>query len=320
MIAPPRRALLAAALATPALAQSPWPNRPIRIVVTLSPGSTSDILARLLADELSRDLRQQVIIENRPGAGGNVAAEYVMRAAPDGYTLLLGATGPMIFNSVTNDRLSYDPVRDLVTISIAASFPLVLAVSADMPFRTLQDLIAFAKANPDRANYSTSSAGFQMATELFNLRAGTRFAFVAYRSSVESVSAVASREVTMSLVDIGPAVPAMQAGRVRSLAITSAERMAAFPDIPTMKELGFPELTLVLWSGLIAPAATPEPIVRRLNEEIIRANQAPEMRERLRALSIDPVGSSTEEARTAVVQGIAFWRGVVQEAGLRFER
>lgn len=297
-----------------------WPNRPVRIIVPYGPGGANDILARLYAQKLSERLGQPFVVENRPGAQAIIGTELVARAAPDGYTLLLGATGPMIFNSVTYERLSYDPVRDLVPISIAASFPLVLAVSGEAPFRTVPELIAHARANPDRINYSTSSAGFQMATELFNLRARTRFTYVAYRSSVESVSAVASREVTMTLVDIGPAVPAMQAGRVRGLAITSAERNSAFPDIPTMRELGFPDLTLVLWSGLIAPAATPEPIVRRLNEEILRANQAPDMRERLRALSIDPVGSSTEEARMAVAEGIAFWRGIVQEAGLRFER
>jgi tripartite-type tricarboxylate transporter receptor subunit TctC len=323
-----RRGLLQMAAGTvasagAARAQAPaadWPNRPVRIVVPYGPGGANDILARLYGQKLSERLGQPFVVENRAGGQAIIGSEYVARAAPDGYTLLLGATGTMIFNPVTYERLSYDPVRDFVPISIAASFPLVLVVSGETPFRTVQELVAHAKANPDRMTYGTSSAGFQMATELFNLRAGTRFTFVAYRSSAESVNATAVREVTTTLVDIGPAVGALQAGRLRGLAVTAERRLAAFPDIPTMRELGFPDLTLVLWSGLMAPSGTPDAIVRRLNEEILRANAAPDMRERLRALSVDPVGSSTEEARRAVTEGIAFWRGIVQEAQLRFER
>ncbi|WP_043839029.1 Bug family tripartite tricarboxylate transporter substrate binding protein [Muricoccus aerilatus] len=311
--------------AVPARAQggatgADWPNRPVRIVVPYAPGGANDILARLYSQKLSERLGQPFVVENRAGGQAIIGSEYVARSQADGYTLLLGATGTMIFNPVTYERLSYDPVRDFVPVSIAASFPLVLAVSGEAPFRTVQELVAHAKANPDGMTYGTSSAGFQMATELFNLRAGTRFTFVAYRGSAESVNAAAAREVTMTLVDVGPAAGALQAGRLRGLAVTSEERLPAFPDIPTMKELGFPDLSIVLWSGLMAPAGTPEPIVRRLNEEIVRANAAPDLRERLRALSVDPVGSSTEEARRAVTEGITFWRGIVRQAGLRFER
>ncbi|MFC0385947.1 Bug family tripartite tricarboxylate transporter substrate binding protein [Muricoccus vinaceus] len=324
----PRRGLLRAsggiaAWAGAARAQAPgseWPSRPVRIVVPYAPGGANDILARLYGQKLSERLGQPFVIENRAGGQAIIGSEYVARAPADGYTLLLGATGTMIFNPVTYERLPYDPVQDFVPVSIAASFPLVLAVSGEAPFRTVQDLVSHAKAHPDRMTYGTSSAGFQMATELFNLRAGTKFIYVAYRGSAESVNAAASREVTMTLVDVGPAAGALQAGRLRGLATTAQERLPAFPDIPTMKELGYPDLSLVLWSGLMAPSGTPEPILRRLNEEILRANQAPDLRERLRALSMDPVGSSTEEARRAVTQGIAFWRGIVNEAQLRFER
>jgi tripartite-type tricarboxylate transporter receptor subunit TctC len=320
-----RRRLLhlsAAGLAAPGLAhaQAEWPNRPVRVVVPYAPGGANDILARLYAQKLSERLGQPFVVENRPGAQAIVGSEIVAKAPADGYTLLLGATGTMIFNPVTYDRLPYDAQRDFAPVSIVASYPLVLCVSGETPFRHVRDLIAHAKAAPDRMTYASSSAGFQMATELFNLRAGTRFTYVGYRGSAESVAATASGEVTTTLVDVGPAVGALQAGRLRGLATTAAARLPGFPDIPTMRELGFPELELVLWSGLIAPAGTPEPVLRRLHEEVARATAAPDLRARLQALSVDPVGSTPEEARRAIAEGITFWRGVVREAGLRFER
>ena len=319
-----RRALLAAAAAAPALARAQtaprWPDRPVRVVVPYSPGGANDILARLYGQKLSERFGQPFVVENRPGAQAIVGSEAVARARPDGYTLLMGASGPMVFNPATYERLPYDTLKDLAPVSMLASFPLVLIVSASSPFRTVQELVGFAKANPDRANYGASGAGFQLPTELLNQRAGTRFVYVAYRGSADSTNAVANGEVTTTLVDAGPASVALEAGRVRALAVTAPRRLAAWPDVPTMAEAGFPDFEVALWSGFFAPAATPSAILGRLEEAAMAITREPDILERLKALSMDPVGGGSEEFRRVVAREIDFWRGVARTANVRLER
>jgi tripartite-type tricarboxylate transporter receptor subunit TctC len=297
-----------------------WPDRPVRIVVPYSPGGANDILARLYGQKLSDRFGQPFVVENRPGAQAIVGTEAVARARPDGYTLLMGASGPMVFNPATYERLPYDTLKDLAPVSMLASFPLVLIVSASSPFRTVQDLIGFAKANPDRANYGASGAGFQLPTELLNQRAGTRFVYVAYRGSADSTNAVANGEVTTTLVDAGPASVALEAGRVRALAVTAPRRLAAWPDVPTMAEAGFPDFEVALWSGFFAPAATPSAILGRLEEAAMGITREPDILERLKALSMDPVGGGSEEFRRVIAREIDFWRGVARTANVRLER
>jgi tripartite-type tricarboxylate transporter receptor subunit TctC len=315
----------AAALVAPTLraqteAAHGWPERPVRIVVPYSPGGANDILARLYGQKLSERLGQPVVADNRPGAQAIIGTELVARAQPDGYTLLMGASGPIVFNPATYERLPYDPLKDLAPVSMLASFPLVLLVAASSPFRSVQDLVAFAKANPDRANYGASASSFQLPTELFNQRAGTRFVFVAYRGSADSVNATANGEVTMTLVDAGPASVALAANRVRALAVTAPRRLAAWPDVPTMAEAGFPDFEVALWSGLFAPAATPAAVVARLQEAAAQITREPDILERLQALSMDPVGSGPEEFRRVIAREIELWRGVARAANIRLER
>jgi tripartite-type tricarboxylate transporter receptor subunit TctC len=319
-----RRALLAGAalpFAVPARGRgASWPDRPVRLVVPYAPGGANDILARLYGQRLGERLGQPFVVENRPGPQAILGAELVARAAADGHVLLVGASGPIVFNPATCDRLPYDPLRDFAPVSLLAAFPLVLVVATASPFRTLQDLLAFARDHPERCNYGASAASFQLPTELLNQRAGTRFIHVAYHGNAETVNAVANGEVTMALVDTGPAAIAFQAGRVRVLAVTAPQRLPAWPDSPTMAELDYPDLTLRLWSGMLAPAGTPAPIIELLAAEAAAISREPVIRQRLQALSLDPIGSTPEAFRQVIKAELPLWAEVARKARIRLER
>ncbi|MBY0332591.1 MAG: tripartite tricarboxylate transporter substrate binding protein [Acetobacteraceae bacterium] len=321
-----RRAAIAlagavASLPAPVRAQGPnWPERPVRVVVPYAPGGANDILGRLYGARLSERLGQPFVVENRPGAQAIIGTELVARAPADGYTLLVGASGPMVFNPATYERLPYDTLRDLAPVSLLASFPLALVVAANAPFADLAALLAFARATPERANYGASAASFQLPTELLNQRAGTRFQYVAYRGSADTVNAAANGEITMALVDTGPAAVAHAAGRVRVLAVTAPQRLPAWPEAPTMRELGFDDLTVSLWSGLLAPAATPAAIVQRLAAECAAITREEAIGQRLRALSLEPVGSTPEEFRAVIAREKPLWAEVARRGGIRLER
>jgi tripartite-type tricarboxylate transporter receptor subunit TctC len=315
-----RRALAAASLLPFAARAQPWPERPVRLIVPYAPGGANDILARIYGQRLMERLGQPFVVENRPGAQAILGTELVARAAPDGHTLLIGASGPIVFNPATYDKLPYDTLRDLAPVSILAAFPLALVVASSGPFRTMQDLLAFAREHPDRANYGASAASFQLPTELLNQRAGTRFTYIAYRGSADTVNAVANGEVTMALVDTGPAAVAFQAGRVRILAVTAPQRVPAWPDSPTMAELDYPDLTLQLWSGMLAPAGTPAPVLNRLASEAAAITREPATQHRLRALALDPVGSSPEAFRQVIEAELPLWAEVARKGGIRLER
>jgi tripartite-type tricarboxylate transporter receptor subunit TctC len=297
-----------------------WPDRPLRLVVPYAPGGTNDIAARLLAQRLGEAFGQPAVVENRPGAQAILGTEVVARARPDGLTLLVAASGPIVFNPATNDRLSYDPLRDLAPISLLVAFPLMLLVAADSPHRTVAELVAFAKANPDKANYGSPAASMQLATELFNQRAGTRFQHVAYRGSAEIVTAVSTGDLTMAFLDTAPVAGALSGGRVRALAVTSAERLPSHPDIPTMAEAGFPDMAVELWTGLLAPAGTPPAILAKLHAECVRLVASAGYRDRMAALFSRPVANSPAEMRAVISREITMWRSVVQAGDIRMER
>ena len=297
-----------------------WPDRPLKLVVPYAPGGTNDIAARLLAQRLTEAFGQPAVVENRPGAQAIIGTEAVARARPDGLTLLVAASGPIVFNPATNDQLSYDPLRDLAPVSLLVAFPLMLLVGKDSPFRSVAELVAQAKAQPERANYGSPAASMQLATELFNQRAATRFQHVAYRGSAEIVTAVASGDLTMAFLDTAPAAGALAAGRVRALGVTSAQRLASFPDVPTMTEAGFPDMQVELWTGLLAPAGTPAGIVAKLQAETARLVASPGYHERRAALYSRPVATTPAEMRALIGREIPLWRGVARQAGVRMER
>jgi tripartite-type tricarboxylate transporter receptor subunit TctC len=294
-----------------------FPGKPIRIIVGYAAGGGNDIVMRIIAPKMAEGLGQPVIVENKPGAQSIVAAELVAKAAPDGYTLLMGASGPITINPAIYSRLSYSPPRDFVPISMIGSFPLILVVNPALPIRSVGELIAYAKANPDKANYGASAAPFQLASELLNLRTGAKFAYIPYKGSNESINAVMSGQVTMTIADPPPATGPLTGGRVRGLAITAATRHPAWPDLPTMAEAGIPDIEIVLWSGLLAPAGTPAAIVRKLQGEVTRVLRLAEIRDRLAGLAVDPVGNTSEEFARIIAADIAKWTAVAKAANIK---
>jgi tripartite-type tricarboxylate transporter receptor subunit TctC len=235
---------------------SKYPTRAIHIVVGFTPGGGNDIIARIVGQKLSESLGQPVIIDNKPGGGAIVATEYVAKSAPDGYTLLVGASGAMAINPAVYVKLSYDPIRDFVPISELGSFPLILIVNASSPIRSVAELVAFAKSNPDKTNYSSSSAAFQLVTELFKQKTGAPMQEIPYKGANDSVMAVISGQVTATIADAGPVSSQVRGGQVRALAVAAPNRTEDLPDVPTMKEAGA-DVDAVLWSGIFAPRQTP---------------------------------------------------------------
>ena len=292
-------------------AQSGWPSKPVRIVVPYPPGGANDILARVVAEKLSTAIGQPVLVENRPGAGAVVGTEYVVRAAPDGYTLLMAASGPIVFNPALVTKLSYNPLRDLAPVSIVGSFPLVLGVRDDFPARNLKELVQYTQANPNQSAYSHPTASFQLVMELLKARTGLKGIHVPYQGSAPSVNAVLTGEVQMTLIDTGPIAPMLQAGKIRALAVTSDQRLANYPSVPTLKEQGL-DVSVNLWSGLLAPAGTPAPIIVKLQSEVSRIMSLPDVIERMIKLDIRPVGGSAADMAKTIATEIELWTGVAR--------
>ena len=312
---------LLALTAGAALAQgdaSKYPTRPIHIIVGFAAGGGNDVIARIYGQKLSEDLNQPVIVENKPGASAIVATEYVSKAAPDGYTLLVGATG-MAINQSLYSRLPYDSVRDFVAISELASFPLLLVVNANSPIKSVAELVAYAKANADKMNYASSSATFQLVTELFKQKTGAPMQAIPYKSANEMVLAVVSGQVTTTIADSGPVSPQVKAGTVRALAVTAPRRMADFPDVPTMKEAGA-DVDAIIWTGMFAPKATPPEIVKKLEAEFMKIAKLPDVASRLKAIGVDAVGTSTDEFSKILQSDITRWGDVVKSANIKIEQ
>ena len=293
-----------------------YPSRQIRLVVGFTAGGGNDIIARVVGQKLSKSLGQPVIIENKPGGGAVIATEHVARATPDGYTLLVGASGAMAINPAVNDKLNYDTLRDFVPVSTLGSFPLILVVKASSPYKTLADLTAFAKANPDKANYSSASPAFQLAAELFKQKTGTPMQMIPYKGTNDAVTAVIAGDVTTTIADAGPVMSQVTGGQVRALAVAAPARMAELPDVPTMKEAGA-DVEAVLWSGIFAPKGTPPAIVKKLQDEFMRIARMPDVISKLKTLSIESVGNSSDEFAKIIASDIARWTEVARAGNIR---
>lgn len=292
-----------------------FPLKPVTIVVGFSAGGSSDALARIVAEKLAIGLGQPVVVENRAGVASIVGAAFVAKAKPDGYTLLMGASGPNVFNYALYARLPYAP-QDFAPVSLLGTFPLLLLTQAGNPAKSMQELVAQSKQNPDKANYGASSASFQLVTELFNNKTGARFSHIPYKGSNDAITAVISGDVSMTLVDAGAASAVLQGGRVKALAVTSTERLRELPNVPTMSELGV-DLKVSFWSGLLAPAGTPAPIVKRLQEEIVRVMDMPDVKRRFNAMSVIPAASTPEEFAKLIAAETALWRQAAQDNNIK---
>jgi tripartite-type tricarboxylate transporter receptor subunit TctC len=306
---------------TPALAQedpSKYPTRAIHIIVGFAAGGGNDIIARIFGHKLSEGLGQPVIVENKPGGGAIVATEYVAKSPPDGYTLLMSASGISI-NPAVYARLPYDAVKDFIAVSELGSFPLIMIVSAASPIRSVAELVSYAKANPDKTNYASSSASFQLVTELFKQKTGAPMQVIPYKSANESVLAVISGQVTTTIADAGPVTSQVKGGLARALAVAAPQRMEDLPDVPTLKEAGV-DVDAVLWSGIFAPKGTPSPVVKKLERELMRIAKLPDVIARLKLLGIESVGNSSEEFSRILASDIARWGEVARAANIRMEQ
>jgi tripartite-type tricarboxylate transporter receptor subunit TctC len=316
-----RRTLAAAALATlasPALAQAPWsPSRPIRWIVGFAPGGVGDTTARVVGQKLAEVLGQPVVIENRPSAGGIVASETVARAAPDGHTLLLmtatAATAPHLFR-----QLPYHPIDDFTTVTQVASFPHIIVCAANAPYRTLQDLIAAARANPGRVNLGSVSVGtaLHLSLELLRSMGQIPAEIVTYRSTGELLNATATGDVQAAMEVAATTLGQISGGRLRPLAVTSATRVSVLPDVPTVAESGLPDYRVITWNSMAGPANMPRPIVDRLHAEVARVMAMPEVRDRLIPLAVEPAANGPQALRDLLVAETELWGRVIRAANI----
>jgi tripartite-type tricarboxylate transporter receptor subunit TctC len=304
------------AAATGAFAQG-YPSKPIRIVVGFPPGGGNDIIARLVGAKMQEAWGQPVVIDNKPGANSIIAAEFVAKSVPDGYTLLVNATGGMSVNPVLYTKLPYDSLKDFVPISMVGSFPLVLVVHPSVPANSVQEPVAYAKANPGKLNYSSGSTAFQVASEMFKQMTGTDVRHIPYKGSAASITAVIAGDVQMTIVDTPPLVPQIKAGKLKALAVTSAKRAAAMSDVPTIAESGVPGYEMVLWIGVFAPAGTPREIAEKLNAEVVRVVRLPDVREKLDGMGVEPVGNTSEQMAAWIRREIARYGPVVKAANIQ---
>jgi tripartite-type tricarboxylate transporter receptor subunit TctC len=315
--------LLVAAATTVAQAQDPaanYPNRPIRMIVGFAAGGGNDLFARLIGQKLSENIGQAVVIENKPGAGGRIAVDFVKNQPADGYTITVAASGQMAVAAAIFPRLPYHPTRDFVPITMIANFPLILAGPADDKIKTVKDLVAYGKANPDKSNYATSSPAFTIAVETFKLKTGMPGVGIPYKSSNEMMLSVAGGNSLFSIADGPPTVPLVKAGKIRALAVTGPERSHELPDVPSMAEAGYPEVDVGLWSGLFVSAETPPAIVKKLDVELRKVLADAGVRDKLKAMAVNPGGGPGEEFRKLIEADIKKFGDVVKAANLKFEQ
>ncbi len=302
----------------PSVSQT-FPSKPVRLVVGFPPGGANDILARLVGARLQEAWGQSVIVDNKPGANAIIATEFVAKSAPDGYTLLIGASGAMTFNPGLYDKLPYDPQRDFAPVTMLGSFPLVLGIHPGLPAQSVKELIALARASPGKLNYGAGSTPFRLAAEMFNVQADLRINHIPYKGSAATVTAVMANDVQLTFVDAPPAMAQIRAGRLRALAVTSRTRAAVLPEVPTMAEAGLAQYEVLLWTSLFAPAGTPRPVLDALHGQAVKALQIPEVRERMAGLGIDAVGNTPQQLGAILRADLEKWTAVAKSAGVKAE-
>jgi len=315
---------LAAAGAAPLAApgQTPaYPTKPVRFIAPFPPGGTSDIIARLAAQKLTDALGRQVLVDNRGGASGTIGYELAAKAPPDGYTLLLCSMGGLVTNQFLFKRLPFDPQKDFAPVSQLATAGQVLVVNPSVPAKSVQDLIALAKAKPGQLNVGSGGVGTtqHIVAEVFQSATGTKFTHVPYKGSILAVTATVADQITMTFADMAPAVPHIKAGRLRALAVTGDQRSTAIPDVPMMAEAGVKEWFPQTWWAMSAPRGTPPALITRLNAEIVKAMKAPDVQERFANVGLQPLHSTPERVTELVKTGTARMGQVVKAAGIQPE-
>ena len=309
-----------ALLATGAWGQA-YPAKPIRLVVPFPAGGTTDILARAVGQKLTEAWGQPVVVDNRPGAGGNIGAELVAKAASDGYTLLMGTVGTHAINASLYAKMPYDHIKDFAPVILVAGVPNVLVVNPAVPVNSVQELIAYAKANPGRLNFASSGSGtsIHLSGELFKVMAGVQMTHIPYKGSAPALQDLIGGQVQLMFDNLPSALPQIKGGKLRALAVTSATRAAALPDVPTVAEAGLPGFEASSWFGVLAPAGTPVAIIARLNAEIANWLASPEAREKLASQGANAAGGSPEDFAKHIAAETAKWQKVVKESGAKVD-
>ncbi|WP_423199891.1 MULTISPECIES: tripartite tricarboxylate transporter substrate binding protein [unclassified Cupriavidus] len=310
-----------AALAPPAARAESYPSKPIRVVVGFPSGGAPDILARIFSEKISPSWGQPVVVDNKPGAGGNIGAEAVAHAAPDGYTLALGTVGTHSINGALYSKMPYDMVKDFVPVILLASTPNVLVVHPSVPARNVQELIALAKSKPGGLTFGTPGVGtsLHVSGELFNTMAGTRITHVPYKGRAMAIPDLLGGHITMMFDNLPSALPVVKEGKLRALGVTSAKRSSSAPDIPTIAEQGLPGYEAESWFAVFAPAGTPKEVVSKLNAELNRIFELPDVRQKLATLGLDPVLGTPEKLASYQRSEIAKWAKVVKDSGAKAE-
>jgi len=304
-----------------AAAADAYPAKPVRFVVAFPPGGGTDIIARSIAQKLAERIAQQVVVDNRPGAGGNIGTDMVAKSAPDGYTLLMGSAGPLAINASLFGKMPFDPIKDLAPVTLAASTPNVLVVHPALRAATLKELIALAKARPGEINFASSGHGTpaHLAGELFNLMAGVEMVHVPYKGAAPALADLLGGQVQIMFSTMPPALPHVRDGKLRALAVTSAKRSPAAPELPTVDETALPGFEANTWHGVVVPAGTPGAIVARLNREIVAILHLPDVVERFSSQGAEALGSTPEEFAAYIKSETLKWAKVVRDSGAKAE-
>jgi tripartite-type tricarboxylate transporter receptor subunit TctC len=317
-----RFAALALLCASAPLAAQDYPNKPIRLVSGFAAGGAADLVGRIMGQQLSTAMKQPVIVENRVGASGIIASEFVARSVPDGYTLLVGSMTTHALAPSIQKKLPYDVVKDFAPVALIGHVPLVLSVGPAMQASSLSNLVALAKAAPGKYTFASAGGGSppHLSGELMNHRFGISLVHVPYKGTAPAVTDLVGGQVSMIYDGLTVQLPHIKSGKLRALASGSAKRLASLPEVPTFTELGYPDLEMTLWYGLFAPAATPRAVINTLNAEVAKALLLPEVRQRMADTAVEPGDGASAERYAAYVQSeIARWRGVVQQVGVKLD-
>lgn len=319
-------AILTVAVATllsamPLAAQQTYPSKPIRLIVPYPAGGATDFFARFVFARMSETLGQQVVVENRPGAGTAIGASEVARSAPDGYTLLLGDAGTYAFNPTLYKKLTYDPVRDFSPVSLTGRFALILAVNPSVDAKEVKEFVQAAKSRPGQINYGAPGPGspIHLAMEFFRQRAGLNMTPIPYKGGADAMNDLLGGRISAMFPDIASALPQIRGGKLRALAVASEKRVAALPDLPTIGESGYPGFEAWAWQGFVAPAKTPRPVIDRLNAEFAKVMAEPAIRQKLSESGFEPQTSTPEQFADYMKAEIAKWAKVIRESNITLD-
>jgi len=307
--------------AQPAMAEPTYPSKPIKLIVPFVPGGSTDVVARLLGAELKNELGQSVIVENKPGAGGNIGGDVVAKAAPDGYTLLLAAAGPTVINPSLYSKMPFDPMTQLAPVTMLVREHNLMVINSSIPAKTLQEFIAYAKSRPNEINFGSPGNGSpaQLAGELLNQKTGLKMAHVAYKGSGAAVVDLMAGHISMMIDNMPALLPHIQSGKIRALAVPSERRAAAMPDVPTFKEAGMSDFVITAWKGVMVPAGTPPDVVAKLQTSIAKIMNKADMKKRMIEMGAEPAINTPEQFGTIIKNETAWWAALVKSTGTKVE-